>query len=96
MKPAFHPAAEREFSASMEWYEARVPGLGAQMRVEMRRAIDAICVQPFLGKPFGINFRRVTLRRFPFALIYRVDGDNLRIIAVAHTRRRPGYWSSRR
>ena len=80
----------------MEWYEARVPGLGAQMHVETRRAIDALCVQPLLGKPFGRNIRRITLHRFPFALIYQVDGDNLRIIAVAHTRRRPGYWSKRR
>jgi hypothetical protein len=36
------------------------------------------------------------LRRFPFGLVYRVDGSRLRIVALAHRRQRPRYWASRK
>ena len=96
MKPEFHPAAEQEFSASVDWYEVRAPGLGAQMRNEVGRAIVLLCDRHTLGIPFGNAMRQLPLRRFPYTLIYRISGDNLRIIAIAHSRRRPGYWSGRR
>jgi hypothetical protein len=51
---------------------------------------------PHIGEPIGHGLRRFPLKRFPFALLYRVDGERLRIIAVAHRRQRPGYWSRRK
>jgi hypothetical protein len=42
------------------------------------------------------NFREwVLLKIFPYQLIYRVDGDEIRVFAVAHVRRRPGHWRRR-
>ena len=96
MKPEFHPAAEREFAASAMWYESRVPGLGAQMRDDVRRAVDTLSARPLVGRRLSDDLRSYPLRRFPYKLIYRVSGDNLRIIAVAHDRRWPGFWSERR
>jgi hypothetical protein len=55
-----------------------------------------LCVSPEIGKPLGTVYRRFPLRRFPFALVYRIDGESLRFIAVAHRRRSPEYWRRRR
>jgi hypothetical protein len=33
--------------------------------------------------------------RYPFSLVYILRGDDVEIVAVAHGRRRPGYWRSR-
>jgi hypothetical protein len=41
------------------------------------------------------NRRRLPLRRFPFSIIYYTSGDSLRVIALAHHRRKPQYWSGR-
>lgn len=96
MNAEFHPAAEAEFSASAVWYDSRVQGLGARLIEEVRRTIATLCAQPFMGKPMTSNLYRHALRGFPYSLIYRVSNSKLRIIAVAHHRRRPGYWLLRR
>jgi hypothetical protein len=46
------------------------------------------------GRTFG-GFRRWLLRRFPFGLIHRESGSTIFVVAVAHTRRAPGYWLAR-
>jgi toxin ParE1/3/4 len=48
-----------------------------------------------IGKPVGGEVRRRTLTDWPYGIFYRLRGDELIIIAVAHHRRRPGYWRSR-
>jgi hypothetical protein len=48
-----------------------------------------------MGSPVEGGVRRVLLKIFPYQLIYRVDGDEIRVFAVAHVRRRPGHWRRR-
>ena len=62
---------------------------------EFERAARLIVEYPGLGSPASRGRRLMPLRRFPFSLLYRVEGDEIRISAVAHQRRRPGYWRSR-
>ena len=50
---------------------------------------------PEAGASYEEDSRRVLFHRFPFELIYRVEADAVVVIAVAHQRRRPGYWKSR-
>lgn len=95
MTPAFHPAAARELSAAVQNGEEYSRGLGAEIKAEAQRVTQLLLKTPLIGEPLGKGIRRFPLRRFPFALIYRVDGDRLQILAVAHRRRRPGYWSQR-
>ncbi len=96
MTPEFHPAAARELAAAVESGEELSAGLGAELKAETQRVTQLLVEKPLVGEPVGKSFRRFPLRRFPFALIYRVEDDRLRILAVAHRRRRPGYWSQRK
>jgi len=95
MTPVFHPAAARELSAAVQDGEEFSRGLGAELKAETQRVTHVLLKSPLIGEPIGKGYRRFPLRRFPFALIYRIDGDQLRILAIAHRRRRPGYWSQR-
>lgn len=95
MTPAFHPAAAQELAAAALAYEARAAGLGRDLVKEARRLIDLLRERPLIGEPLDRNHRRLPMRRFPLALIYRIDGDFLYIVAAAHRRRRPGYWRQR-
>ena len=36
------------------------------------------------------------VRKFPYKVVYRNQQDGIEIIAVAHGKRRPGYWKGRR
>ena len=62
---------------------------------ELDRAVELISERPEAGAPYVANTRRVLLRRFPFFVVYRVLVERVQIVAVAHARRRPGYWGAR-
>ena len=100
MHLVFHPDAVAEATAAGDWYETQRPGLGADFASEVERALDMISETPetwpvWPGLRGTVELRRFLLPRFPFALAYLVRSDEVVVLAVAHTRRRPGYWLGR-
>ena len=91
----FHPLAADEAQAAERWYRERNETASVRFQRELDRAIERISERPETGSPYLSNTRRVLLRRFPFFIVYRVRGGVLEIVAVAHGRRRPGYWRAR-
>jgi hypothetical protein len=96
MTPWFHPAAEQEVAAALKVGEERGIGLGRELVQEIRRVSALLCDLPNVGEPLDSRHRRFPLRKFPFDLIYRVDNDLLRIIAVAHRGLPRIQWTRRR
>ena len=70
------------------------------MGEDLADEVEDVCLllseYPAIGRKAGDVHRSVPLRRFPFMLFYRVRGTVVQIVAVAHKRKRPGYWRSRR
>jgi toxin ParE1/3/4 len=95
MKVEFFPSAEEELIEAAEYYEAKAAGLGIDLILEVERVAAVLIEIPSLGEKLDPVHRRVPLRRFPYGIIFRRDGDVLRVVAVAHRRRRPHYWGSR-
>jgi len=95
MKVEFFPAAEQELSEAIEHYEGRLQGLGSDLALEVERLCAVLVELPSLGERLDPIHRRLPMRRFPYALIFRRDGDIIRVVAVAHRKRKPGYWSPR-
>ncbi len=98
MKP-FHfsdPASE-ELTEAVRWYEQRRSGLGGEFYDAVVRTIDLIRANPEIGAPRAGTFRSRKFRvpRFPYNIVYRVRESDIYVVAVAHTRRRPGYWRDR-
>ena len=96
LKPAAYlrqAAAEMERSAT--WYERREEGLGARFDAAVREAEAFICRNPQLGTPHHRGTRKWRVAGFPHAVIYREESDRIIIFAVAHAKRRPGYWVRR-
>lgn len=91
----FHPEAEVELIEAAAHYERHVPGLGERFQSEIRRIVDLLMSQPHLGAPVDPDLRKFILTRFPVTLYYSITADVLRIEAVAHHSRRPGYWKER-
>lgn len=95
MKVEFFPAAKQELIEASEHYEAQLQGLGNEFLLEVERVSAVLVELPSLGEKLDSIHRRLPLQRFPYALIFRRDADVIRVVAVAHRRRRPGYWSPR-
>jgi hypothetical protein len=82
------------------WYQSRRPGLGSELLAEVDRLLPLIGGSPatfprLLDVPGDLVIRRALLPRFPYALIFMDLGEHVRVLAVAHTKRRPGYWLDR-
>jgi plasmid stabilization system protein ParE len=90
-----HPTAEAEYEQALGWYLDRSPQAAARFEVAFEEALEAIRSHPSMFPRCDEIHRYVLLNRFPYSLIDRIDGDVARILAVAHSRRRTGYWSSR-
>lgn len=95
MKVEFLPDAERELMEAADRYEWQRPGLGNDFILEVERLAAVLSELPSLGERIDPIHRRISLRRFPYGLVFRRDADVIRIVAVAHRRRRPLYWSLR-
>lgn len=93
----FEPDAIVELHEAAAWYEARRPGLGTRFLGAIGHALVAVANHPsafrriVTARP-NREVRRIMLRRFPVALIYFAEGNEIRIVAVAHARRIPNYW----
>lgn len=95
MTVRFLRPAREEFLGAIDFYEREAPGLGAEFLEDLDHALEMIASTPRLGAPFEENTRRVLLRRFPYSIIYDLEDDSILVVAVAHQRRRPGYWKDR-
>ena len=96
----FHPEAKAEFLAEVEWYDEREFGLGARFEIAVREAIDAAVdspetwsVWPGWEREPAVRSKRVS--GFPYRVVYFVTGEQLAVLAIAHAKRRPGYWRER-
>jgi plasmid stabilization system protein ParE len=92
----FHPAAEAEYLEAIAYYESKRPGLGATYLTEFEGVIETICEAPHRNPvEKHPDVRRMRMKRFPFAILYRENAGSVQVLAVAHHRRRPQYWLGR-
>lgn len=96
----FSAEAIAELEAATLWYEEKLPGLGRALIDAVDAALAHVADWPRSGSPVPtvldvLDIRRVPVARFPYNLPYIVLDDAVVVLAVAHDRRRPGYWTGR-
>lgn len=91
----FHPEAAAEAQAAFAWYRERSAAVAAAFLDELDRAVERVSERPDRWPATGPGLRRFHLRRFPFAIVYRIIEERVQVVAVVHGRRRPGYWRAR-
>jgi toxin ParE1/3/4 len=96
LRPIFHPLAENELNEAAAYYARAGPGLGEAFLSEVQQAVELLAATPLAGTVVDRDVRWWLVRRFPYSVFYRIVGDRIRILAVAHQKRRPLYWRGRR
>jgi len=91
----FHPEAIEEARGAARWYRERNAAAAEAFLAELERALIRIVEAPERWPVVAAERRRFVLRRFPFSIVYRVKSGHVEVLAVAHGRRRPGYWRDR-
>jgi toxin ParE1/3/4 len=97
MKPfAFHPEDEAEFEEAIRTYEKQRAGRGIKFRDAVESAVRAILHNPNMHSRYKESeFRKCVVQHFPYVLFYMELEEVIWFAAVAHAKRRPGYWMSR-
>jgi plasmid stabilization system protein ParE len=95
--PTLLPAAERELTEAIDWYELQRPGLGVELLGAVDLAMRSIAENPARYPEWVANgrFRCVVLDRFPYVVYFRLASGAPEVVAIAHSKRRPGYWLRR-
>lgn len=91
-----HPAARWEIRRAFEWYQQEAsPSVAAGFLDDFEQTLALLKNHPEIGEPGGSNTRRLIFQRYPYTVVYRLKGDTLEIVAIAHHSRQPEYWAGR-
>lgn len=97
MRISLSSDAQRDFEAAIDWYLEELAITAADdFANEFEHALSMLSGYPNIGVAGLYKTRILTLQNFPYSLIYRTQPEFVRVIAVAHHSRRPGYWAGRR
>ena len=95
----FLPAADKELVEAAQWYEDRCDGMGVRFLSAIIQTCSNVEKHPLRYPPppgrTKRDVRRAIVDGFPYLIVYEIRGPDLIVIAVAHARRRPGYWNRR-
>lgn len=101
MRVELHPDALLELRAAALWYDERQLGLGDRFVDRFAELFGRLALAPAVyavwpgtaGSPTPI--RRAVAEQFPYVVAFEAHDDHVRILAVAHGKRRPLYWLAR-
>jgi toxin ParE1/3/4 len=97
MRLRIHRLAVAEIDHEVDYYESRQVGLGGELEDEIDVVLAMIVRFPRAAPQWKhrVDLRVAVLDRFPFTLPYQIVGEDIVVLALAHTSRRPGYWARR-
>jgi len=93
---SYHYLAEIELGEAAEYYDRERPGLGDAFLTEIERATKYMLQHPDGSPKVTKTVRRKLIPRFPYAILYSVRPNEVRILAVMNQKRRPFYWQGRK
>jgi hypothetical protein len=95
----YHRAAIDEMLHAAQVYNAERAGLGDELVDAIDAALNLAATEPVPGTTVLDNerpsLRRLLLERCPYEIVIQVDGEELKVVAVSHLKRRPHYWKTR-
>ena len=91
----FLSPAEIEMFDAAAYYETRVPELGTDFISTIEIAVFDLSDEPEKWPVIGKEIRRRILPRFPYSILYKIDPEEIIIVAIMHQKRRPNYWINR-
>jgi plasmid stabilization system protein ParE len=93
---SFHEDAQRELDEATDFYAMERAVLGASFVNAVELTVKRILDHPQSSPVVKGHVRKIRVPRFPYSVLYSLVGDEIRVLALAHNRRRPYYWSGRR
>jgi plasmid stabilization system protein ParE len=91
----FRLEAENDIEDASVWYESQRQGLGQLFLNEIEKSLEVISENPLLYPVIYRNTRRAVIHKFPFAIFYRMEEEEVIVLGVIHGSRSPNQWKVR-
>ena len=91
----FRPEVRDDLSNAYDWYEGQKFGLGEDFIGCIHELLSRVCMMPESYAIVYQDVRRAVIKRFPYAVYYRVISSRVVVTAIFHGRRDPKLWRSR-
>jgi toxin ParE1/3/4 len=96
MRLVVHPMAQKELNGALSWSKKHFgASAAARLMARFEQAGEVLLREPAIGTPTAGAARKLPLGQLPYTIVYRVVGETITLLALAHQRRRPGYWRRR-
>lgn len=95
MRVHYDDAAREEGFAAAAWYGMQQSDLRTRFLEKWKDTENRIVANPLIHRCFEGQLRKCRFDVFPYALVFRIGGDEVQVIAVMHMSRQPGYWKDR-
>lgn len=100
MRHGFHSEAWDEFLAAVAWHDARAERAGRELARAVAKTLEQVdqfpaSAPPYARMPARFDVRKIGVSGWPYALVLATVGSNRLVIAIAHDKRKPGYWKRR-
>lgn len=96
MKLIVLDAAQAELEEAQAYYlQHATPGIAAALVADYENGARRLLHFPLAGTSISSRLRFLPMRHFPYSIIYQASAEVITIRAIAHQRRRPGYWAER-
>jgi len=96
VKLSLSSEAEQDLVEGAQFYAREAnEELGHAFISEFERSATLLRERPRLGALWRGPVRRFPLRRFPYSIVYYLSESEVRVLAVAHQSRKPGFWRDR-
>lgn len=90
------PQAQQDILTAADWYKSNATGMVQPFLSELRQLQHRIATVPLIYRERMASIRVAHMQRFPYGIHFRVDADQVVVIALLHERRDPAVWQSRR
>ncbi len=91
----FDPLALLELNDAVEYYNFQLQGLGDRFKKDIKQGLKKISDHPDAWQFQTLRSRRFVLNTFPYKIVYSVKGDQIFVLAIANSHRKPDYWIDR-
>jgi len=85
----FLPEVEEDVIGGYAWYEEKSPGLGEDFLRMFYASASEILWNPLLCQKVYKEFRRRLLRRFPYAIYFMIEYEQITVFGLFHCARNP-------
>ncbi len=87
--------AKRDFNEGLRWYRKKSDQAADNFITRTHETAQKVAAAPERYRQVLLGVRLIRYKRYPYSLIYRILPDVIKVDAVAHDKRRFGYWKRR-